>query len=158
MLLLQQIKLHPQKIIHISFSEEPAHIKQWYKQVYREVANAYKLENPIENFDQVIQNRLILHFRQTEIALDHVKEHVQQFVKQADFSPEMIIVDGFSFYDHDDRDFEFWKVLRDLPRVDLVAVGVIDPGAEIPFEPSFYISHPIFSPQRECWFYTRSGT
>ncbi|MBN2414550.1 AAA family ATPase [bacterium] len=97
------------KVIHISFAEKPDHIKLWYKDVFQEVAAAYRLENAIENFEALIKNRLILHFRQAEIDLQAVKENVDQFVRATDFQPEMIVVDGFSFYDASAEDFSFWK-------------------------------------------------
>jgi hypothetical protein len=67
------------------------------------------LENAVENFDQLIKNRLILHFRQSEIELETVQEHIVQFVQSTDFTPEMLVVDGFSFYDASEADFKFWK-------------------------------------------------
>ena len=98
-----------EKVIHISFAQKPDHIKLWYKEVFQEVAEAYKLENAIENFEQLIKNRLILHFCQSEINLDSVKYNVDQFVKTTDFHPEMLVVDGFSFYNASSDDFAFWK-------------------------------------------------
>lgn len=96
------------KVIHISFAEKPDHIKLWYKDVFHEVAAAYRLENAVENFEQLIKNRLILHFRQ-KMDLHAVKNNVDQFVSSTDFQPEMIVVDGFSFYDASGADFEFWQ-------------------------------------------------
>lgn len=101
--------LNNKKVIHISFAEEPNHIKLWYKEVFQEVASAYKLDNAVENFDQLIKNRLILHFRQSEIGLQMVQENIDQFVESTDFHPEMFVVDGFSFYDASEEDFKFWK-------------------------------------------------
>lgn len=97
------------KVIHISFAEQPDHIKLWYKEVFHEVAEAYKLENTVQNFDQLIKNRLILHFRQSEIDFKDVKNSIDQFISQTDFHPELFVVDGFSFYNAADEDFARWK-------------------------------------------------
>ncbi len=99
--------LNDKRVIHISFAEEPSHIKRWYKQVFDEVARSYQLENPLDNFDQMIRNRLILHFRQAE--LEQVKFNIEQFVTTTDFRPHLFIVDGFSFYKAKEEDFVFWK-------------------------------------------------
>jgi len=103
--------LRDQKVLHISFAEDPHHIENWYEQVFRELASAYRMENVIENHDQIIQNRMILHFRQSGITLHHVKESIGQLCHGAKFCPEIIIVDGFSFYDAIEDDFIFWKQL-----------------------------------------------
>lgn len=103
--------LRDQKVLHISFSGDPKHIESWYDGVFNEVADHYKLDNVIDNHDQVIKNRMILHFRQTDVTLDHVKNSIVQLCQGADFCPEIIIVDGFSFYEHGNDDFLFWKNL-----------------------------------------------
>lgn len=103
--------LREQRVLHISFAEDPHHIENWYEQVFHEVADHYKLENVIDSHDQIIQNRMILHFRQADVTLKHVHDSISQFCEGAQFCPEIIIVDGFSFYDHSTPDFELWKKL-----------------------------------------------
>ena len=103
--------LRDQKVLHISFAEDPRHIENWYEQVFREVADHYQLENVIDNHDQVIKNRMILHFKQTDVSLNHVKDSVDQLCRGTQFCPEIFIVDGFSFYDAAQSDFDFWKRL-----------------------------------------------
>ena len=105
--------LREQKVLHISFSEDSRHIENWYDQVFREVAKAYKLENVLDNHDQIIQNRTILNFRQKDVTLDHVGDTIDQLCRNSDFCPEIIIVDGFSFYDHAEPDFRLWKQLAE---------------------------------------------
>ncbi len=103
--------LRDQKVLHISFAEDPKHIESWYEGVFREVAQQYKLENVIDDHDQVVKNRMILHFKQADVTLDHVRNSIDQLCKGADFCPEIIIVDGFSFDEHSIEDFRFWKDL-----------------------------------------------
>jgi len=101
--------LRDKKVLHISFAENPHHIESWYEQVFREVADHYKLDNVIDNHGHVIQNRMLLHFKQTDVSLDHVKKSIKQFCQGMDFCPEIMIIDGFSFYTASQADFDFWK-------------------------------------------------
>jgi hypothetical protein len=102
--------LRGQKVLHISFAEDPRHIETWYDQVFREISRSYQLENIIDNHDQVIQNRKIMHFRHP-LVLENIRSSITNFTEALDFYPEAVIVDGFSFYDHDESHFRFWKNL-----------------------------------------------
>lgn len=101
--------LRDQKVLHVSFAEDPHHIEYWYEQVFREVARSYQLENVFDNHDQIIHNRMILRFKQRDVTLEHIKESVLRLCQDIDFCPEILIVDGFSFYEAKDDDFKFWK-------------------------------------------------
>ncbi len=101
--------LNDKKVLHISFSDNPQHIEGWYKQVFQEVANAYKLENSYEIFDNTMHLRLILHFKQDNTSLDNVKAHFKQFKDSLDFIPEMVIVDGFPFEEATLEQLQDWQ-------------------------------------------------
>ena len=101
--------LRDQKVLHVSFAEDPKHIENWYEHVFREVAQAYKLENVLDNHEQIIHNRMILHFRQKDVALDHVKNSIEGLCEGAPFCPDILIIDGFSFYEASEEDLSFWK-------------------------------------------------
>ena len=103
--------LRDQNVLHVSFSEDPRHIENWYEQVFREIAKSYKLEDVLDDHDQVIRHRMILRFRQKDISLDHVRESIRQLCEGAAFCPKILIVDGFSFYEASEKDFAFWKQL-----------------------------------------------
>jgi len=105
--------LRHQKVLHISFTEDPHHIENWYEQVFSEIAHAFKLENVLDDHDQITHNRRILHFRQADVTLEHVAQSIDQLCRSTDFCPEIVIVDGFSFYDHSEKDFLHWKKLAE---------------------------------------------
>jgi len=104
--------LRGQKVLHISFAEDPRHIETWYEQVFLEVSRSYKLENVIDDHDQVIKNRKIMHFRRP-LVLENIRSSIMNFTEALNFLPEVVIVDGFSFYDHDESHFQFWKKLAE---------------------------------------------
>ena len=101
--------LHGQKVFHITFADDPLHIKNWYKQVFNEVAKAYKLEDALEDFEEITNNRLILHFKQDDVEFHQIREAVEQFSKGMSTPPELFIVDGLPFDHADEKVFRSWK-------------------------------------------------
>jgi hypothetical protein len=101
--------LKGEKVLHISFADDPQHIENWYKQVYNEVSNAYKLENSHEIYDEILPLRLLLHFKQDDITFEDIKKNIKQFTSNLSFKPNFIIVDGFVFDGADDLNLKNWK-------------------------------------------------
>lgn len=101
--------LSNKKVLHISFSEDPHHIEKWYEQTFQEIAHAYKLENVLNNHDQIISNRLIMNFKHNHNDLDENIKRINNFHKDANFSPDIIIIDGFSFETAAEDNFKIWK-------------------------------------------------
>jgi len=105
--------LRDEKVLHISFSDNPRHIETWYEQVFNEIANAYQMENVLDNHQQIIRNRLIVHFKKQDSDLLKVQDTIEKCTQGAQFEPSLVIVDGFSFYNHTMEDFKFWKNLSE---------------------------------------------
>ena len=101
--------LSHKKVLHLSFSEDPHHIEKWYEQTFQEIAQAYKLENVLNNHEQIISNRLILKYKITSHDLEKTINSIRNFIKDANFSPDIIIIDGFSFETASENDFTSWK-------------------------------------------------
>ncbi len=103
--------LQNHKALHISFSDDPQHIEHWYTQVFHEISRAYKLEGAMDIYEEIIRNRLILHFKRSGMQLDAVQSSIDRLIRDSDFSPRIIIVDGFCFDKTPAADLTFWKNL-----------------------------------------------
>jgi hypothetical protein len=103
--------LRGQKVLHLSFADDPHHIENWYKHVFREVASAYKLENTLDNYDQIIKNRLIINFKQRDAVYERIQKTIDAIAGGSEFVPRCLIIDGFSFYDHGEEEFRLWKAM-----------------------------------------------
>ncbi len=103
--------LRGKKALHISFSDDPHHIANWYKQVYEEVATVYKLEESSLIFDELLHYRLILHFKDRNAGLPAVEKKLQVYLKDAGFNPEIIIVDGLDFSRITTAELNKWQEL-----------------------------------------------
>lgn len=101
--------LRGEKALHISFADDPHHIANWYHQVYEEVTAAYKLEDASDIFEDSLHNRLIVHFKQPDVNLDHVENNLNVYIKDGGFKPEIIIVDGYRL--QESADLAKWQQL-----------------------------------------------
>ncbi len=97
------------KVLHISFSDDPHHVETWYRQIFHELAAAYKLDNAMDVFDDLKPHRLIIHFKQQEITFDQIRTHIQQLEGGIDFIPDTIIVDGRDFETMTKETLSGWK-------------------------------------------------
>jgi len=107
------------KVLHISFSDNPQHIETWYKQVFHEVSNVYKLDDETDVYHQILPKRLILHFRQPTIDLDVAKLSINRIIQDGSFVPQMLIVDGLPFEEISKEDLKFWKAFAEEKNVEI---------------------------------------
>ncbi len=103
--------LRGKHVLHISFTDDPFHVRSWYRHVFDEVAKQYKLEDALDVFDELVHHRLIMHFKQKDVTFDKIRDNIQQVEKGTDFSPEIVIVDGCDFENVTDDTLANWKQL-----------------------------------------------
>src|SRR4030042_5059805 len=73
-------------VIHVSFSGSPAHIISWYEDIFSELALRLKLENSMEEHDQIIKNRVIMNFNQAGAKIDMVARSLRSMIKEGGFA------------------------------------------------------------------------
>jgi len=89
--------LRGKKVLHISFHDDPHHVESWYRLVFDELARTYHLEQASDIFQELIQHRLIIHFRGKSVSFEKIQSSIRNIEGGAHFSPEVIIVDGYDF-------------------------------------------------------------
>jgi KaiC/GvpD/RAD55 family RecA-like ATPase len=80
-------------VLHISFSDDPQHVENWYRQLFDDLAGQYKLKNSFDVFDEIKHHRLIIHFK-NEVTFDHIRQMINEIEGGSHFQPDTIIVDG----------------------------------------------------------------
>lgn len=101
--------LRNQNVLHLSFTDNPHHIENWYRQVFQEVSNKFKLENAFTIYDEILQKRLIMHFTQKNGDFDYILDSINQVEAGADFHSKIVIIDGYSFEGISEDDLKLWK-------------------------------------------------
>jgi hypothetical protein len=88
--------LQSQKVIHVSFTQHKAYVLAWYENIFEEVLHKQGLQNISEVKDELIKNRVIMHFNQ-DMKADQVVASLKSMIKDGGFNAESIIIDGFDF-------------------------------------------------------------
>jgi hypothetical protein len=95
-------------VLHISFSDDPQHVENWYRQLFDDLAGQYKLKNSFDVFDEIKHHRLIIHFK-NEVTFDHIRQMINEIEGGSHFQPDTIIVDGRDFYQYTLESLSGWK-------------------------------------------------
>ncbi len=99
------------RVLHLSFTDNPHHTEKWYDQIFKEIAEEYRLENVLSNYDIIVKNRLILHFKRKDFEFDHIVETMDRFLTSTSFIPDCLIVDGYPFHNRTTLQLKNWKDL-----------------------------------------------
>ncbi|MBI5015156.1 MAG: AAA family ATPase [Deltaproteobacteria bacterium] len=81
-------------VVHVSVGETVSHVKAWYEEIFRDLAQGYDLEKAREVWEEAERNRLILTFRVQAFSVEKLEERLGDLVEQGIFHPRMILVDG----------------------------------------------------------------
>jgi hypothetical protein len=111
--------LREQHVVHLTFADNAQHIENWYKQVFQEVSDTYKLEQKYDIYDQIKKYRLILHFKQTDIPFEQLEKDIGVFYQGSESQPQMYIVDGYPFPVKSEDDFRQWKQLAEKHNLEI---------------------------------------
>lgn len=98
-------------VIHVSFSSDTSHIIAWYEDIFKEIAQRYKLENTMEIHDDIVRHRTILNFRQDGVPASKVRKRILSIITNAQFSADIIVVDGYDFSKSTREEFALFKNL-----------------------------------------------
>ncbi|MDG5815485.1 hypothetical protein QA601_10370 [Chitinispirillales bacterium ANBcel5] len=105
--------LQKKHVIHVSFASDTSHIVAWYEDIFKEIAQRYKLDNYDELHDESTRNRVIMNFKQYGDTVSKVQNGIRALVKDGHFSADMIIVDGFDFSKSSPEEFQVFKNLAE---------------------------------------------
>lgn len=108
-----------QKVLHISFADNPHHIENWYRQVFQEVASTYKLDDPFDMYDEIKLHRLIIHFKQPDLPFEQIRKSVAQITEGSEFRPSAWIVDGYPLYEAQTEQFSRWKEFAETQGIEM---------------------------------------
>jgi hypothetical protein len=84
-------------VVHISFSPEAGHIVSWYEAIFKEITRRCKLDNTMDVHDEVVQNRIIMNFKQSTMHWPQIEERLKTILDNAHFIADTVVVDGYDF-------------------------------------------------------------
>lgn len=86
--------LQEQHVIHVSYASRVDHIITWYEDIFKELAKAPKMRSALDEFDELIRNRVIMNFKQDGTRTDQVLRSLEAMIVHASFKADTVIVDG----------------------------------------------------------------
>jgi hypothetical protein len=89
--------LQGEHVIHVSYASRVDHIITWYEDIFKEIAKKPKMRSALDEFDELIRNRVIMNFKQDGTRTEQVLRSLEAMIVHASFRAETVIVDGLDF-------------------------------------------------------------
>jgi hypothetical protein len=89
--------LRGNKVLHVSIGQSLDKTLAWYDDIFKDIVEGVKLDEVTELRDEVVHNRLIMTFKESDFSRPKLEERINDLVAQDVFRPNCIIIDGFDF-------------------------------------------------------------
>jgi hypothetical protein len=89
--------LQGKKVIHVSFTQHNHYVLAWYEDIFDEFISKKNLENAGEVKNDVVKNRVLMHFNQDGMSKDQIIKSLRAMIIEGGFKADSVIIDGFDF-------------------------------------------------------------
>jgi hypothetical protein len=89
--------LQDKKVIHVSFTQHTDYVLAWYEDIFGEIIQKRKLDNPRDVKNELIKNRVLMNFNQDGVTSDQILRSLRAMIVDGCFKAEALIIDGFDF-------------------------------------------------------------
>jgi len=86
--------LQGKPVIHVSYASRVDHIMTWYEDIFKELAKSPKMRSALDDFDELVRNRVIMNFKQDGARAEQVLRSLEAMIVHGSFRAETLIVDG----------------------------------------------------------------
>jgi len=98
------------KVLHVSIGEGVDKTRSWYDDILALLTDGEK----IETIPEIMQNRMIMTFKESTFSKAMFEERLEDLVKQGIYQPECLIVDGYDFENNTKESLqEFKNVMKE---------------------------------------------
>ena len=87
-----------------SFSGTVEHVMNWYKEVFKEIAEVQSLDDAHNVYASILANRVVMNFSQTQISIEKVLSSLKSLIEQGSFAADTILFDGYKLTVADEED------------------------------------------------------
>ena len=99
--LVVQMALHAmargKNVLHVSLEEPVKKVNVWYSEMFANLADLNKVEDPQSAYDETLHNRMIRTMNVDGFSVARLEERVGDLMEQGIFKPDMVIIDGYPF-------------------------------------------------------------
>jgi hypothetical protein len=89
-------------VLHVSIGEGVDKTRTWYDDILSLLTDGEK----IESIPEIMQNRMIMTFKESSFSKALLEERLDDLVKQDIYKPECLIIDGYDFDKNDKKSLE----------------------------------------------------
>ncbi len=89
--------LREKSVLHISLDDSIKKITLWYKEVFHNLSEQYKIDHGSKVYETILPYRLIMTLKVDGFSIPRLEERLEDLTGQDIFFPNMIIIDGFPF-------------------------------------------------------------
>jgi len=98
------------KVLHVSIGEGVDKTRSWYDDILALLTDGEK----IETIPEIMQNRMIMTFKESTFSKAMFEERLEDLVKQGVYQPECLIIDGYDFENNTKESLqEFKNVMKE---------------------------------------------
>ena len=96
--------LRGENVIHVSFSGNVEHVMNWYKEVFKEIAELQSLDDAHNVYASILSNRVVMNFSQSQISIEKVLSSLKSLIEQGAFAADAILFFFFKLTIADEDD------------------------------------------------------
>jgi hypothetical protein len=110
-----QMALHAmacgKNVLHVSLDEPVKKVNVWYNEMFANLADLNRVEEPQSTYDEILPHRMTLTMNVDGFSVARLEERVNDLIEQGVFNPDMMIIDGYPFEEKNRSDMEELKGL-----------------------------------------------
>ncbi|MGA1869016.1 MAG: hypothetical protein ACMUJM_10760 [bacterium] len=85
------------RVLHIGVEKSVEKIKLWYDEIASHIVESFHLDNGNELKERIEKNLIIMSYMNNTFSVEKMRTGIQNATIQGQFTPNLIIVDGFNF-------------------------------------------------------------
>jgi hypothetical protein len=105
--------LRDRKVLHVVTRQSVDHVREYYDEIFADLASAANLEESVIARDRIEHNRFIRSLSGRPLSLDAFAQSLGMLRRDAGFRPDVVLVDGYHF---DEAPVDELRQLRELVR------------------------------------------
>ncbi|MDJ0915548.1 MAG: cytoplasmic protein [Desulfobacterales bacterium] len=103
--------LRNNNVLHISLSDPVDKVCLWYEEVFRNIAQLYKIKDAHQPWEEILPHRFIMTFKVEGFSVPKLEERLTDLTEQGVFFPQVMLIDGYPFENANHSDLKQLKAL-----------------------------------------------
>jgi len=98
-----------EKLVHVSLDDSPEKVASYYDVIFSDLVKALEIKSEAESRMILDRNRMILAYLNKSFKIERLRDNLNNLIKNIEFKPDSLIVDGLDFENTDRSVFEGFR-------------------------------------------------